>query len=120
MPIERMPDPVTLVPGAAEALTALDRAVAAAGLDDGLLALCRRRVAEIDGCGDGPAVAATAEERAVLALTDAVARLDPVPDRLWDTAATYFDQKELAVLLLTVAIAGGRHRLTIPTRRARS
>jgi hypothetical protein len=56
----------------------------------------------------------------VLALTDAVARLDPVPDRLWDTAATYFDQKELAVLLLTVAIAGGRHRLTIPTRRARS
>jgi uncharacterized protein YdhG (YjbR/CyaY superfamily) len=128
MPIERMPDPLTLIPGAEQALTALEQAIAATGLDARLLALCRRRTAETngfgdgpagatDGCGDGTAGARTAEERAVLALTDAVTRLDPVPDQLWDRAATHFDQRELAALLLTVAVAGARHRLTIPTRR---
>ncbi len=41
---------------------------------------------------------------------------DPVPDRVWDVAAKHFDQKELAALLLTIAIANAVNRLNAPTR----
>jgi hypothetical protein len=43
MPIERMPDPPALVPGAEQAPAALEEAVTAAGLDARPVALCRRR-----------------------------------------------------------------------------
>jgi alkylhydroperoxidase family enzyme len=59
------------------------------------------------------------EERAALALTEAVTRLadqpDPVPDHVWDVAAKHFDQKELAALLLNIAIANAFNRLNAPT-----
>ncbi|WP_214401285.1 carboxymuconolactone decarboxylase family protein [Pseudonocardia lacus] len=145
MSTERMSNPAVLVPGALEALTALDAAAAGAGVDGRLLALIHLRASQINGCG--PCVAggvhrarqhgATAdqvhavaawretpwfsdEERAALALTEAVTRLadrpDPVPDELWDVAATYFDQKELAALLLGIAITNAVNRLDAPTR----
>lgn len=59
-------------------------------------------------------------ERAALALTEAVTRLadraDPVPDPVWDTAARHFAQKELAVLVLTVAVVNMFNRVNVPTR----
>jgi AhpD family alkylhydroperoxidase len=145
MSIERMPNPAVLIPEAMEALMAVNRAVAGAGVDGKLLALSHLRASQINGCG--PCVAggvhqarqhgATAdqvhavaawretpwfsdEQRAALALTEAVTRLadqpEPVPDQVWDLAATHFDQKELAALLLNIAITNVFNLLNAPTR----
>ena len=145
MPTERMPNPATLIPDAMRALTALNEAIAGAGLDGKLLALTHLRASQINGCS--PCVAGgvqglrrhgatdeqahavvawretpwfTDEERAALALTEAVTRLadrpDAVPDGVWDVAATYFDQKELAALLLNIAVTNLFNRLNAPTR----
>ena len=145
MSIERMPNPAALVPEAMTALLGVNRAIASAGVDGKLLALSHLRASQINGCGPGVvggahqarqhgatedqvhAVAAwretpwfSDEERAALELTEAVTRLadrsDPVPDQVWDVAAKYFDQKELAALLLNIAIANAFNRLNAPTR----
>ncbi|MFU8875769.1 carboxymuconolactone decarboxylase family protein [Micromonospora sp. SL4-19] len=145
MSTERMPNPAVLIPEAMEALMAVNRAIAGAGVDGKLLALSHLRASQINGCG--PCVAGGAhqarqhgatdeqmhavaawretpwfsdEERAALALTEAVTRLadqpDPVPDQVWDVAAKHFDQKELAALLLSIAITNAFNRLNAPTR----
>ena len=143
MSTERMPNPATLIPAAMEALTVVNRAVA--GLDGRLLALSHLRASQINGSGPDAAegvqrarrhgateeqlhaVAAwrqtpwfSGEERAALALTEAVTRVadrpDPVPDEVWDLAATYFDQKELAALLLSIAATNAVNRLNTSTR----
>ncbi|NUO96492.1 MAG: carboxymuconolactone decarboxylase family protein [Nonomuraea sp.] len=145
MRTERMPNPATLIPDAMRALTALNEAIAGAGLDARLLALTHLRASQINGCGpcvaggvhqlrrngvtDEQAHAVVAwrethwfsdEERAALTLTEAVTRLadrpDAVPDEIWDLAATYFDQKELAALLLNIAVTNLFNRLNAPTR----
>jgi AhpD family alkylhydroperoxidase len=145
MSTERMPNPAVLLPEAMEALTAVNRAVTGAGVDAKLLALSHLRASQINGCG--PCVAGGAhqarrhgasaeqvdavaawretpwfsdEERAALALTEAVTRLadrpDAVPDQLWDLAAKHFDQRELAALLLNIAMTNAFNRLNAPTR----
>ena len=145
MSIERMPNPTVLIPGAMEALMAVNKAIAGAGVDAKLLALTHLRASQINGCG--PCVAggvhqarqhgATTdqvnavaawretpwfndEERAALALTEAVTRHadqpDPVPDQVWDVATKHFDQQELAALLLNIAISNAYNRLNAPTR----
>ncbi|RSM87861.1 carboxymuconolactone decarboxylase family protein [Kibdelosporangium aridum] len=145
MSTERMPNPAMLIPGAMEALTAVNTAITGTGVDGKLLALSHLRASQINGCG--PCVAggahqaqhhgATAqqvhavaawretpwfsdEERAALALTEAVTRLadrpDAVPDQVWDVAAKHFDHKELAALLLNIAITNAFNRLNAPTR----
>lgn len=145
MATERMPNPAVLVPEAMTALMDVTKAIAGAGVDDKLLALSHLRASQINGCApcvaDGVhqagrrgatedqvhAVAAwretscfSDEERAALALTEAVTRLadrpDPVPDQVWDVAAKHFDQKELAALLLNIAITNAVNRLNAPTR----
>jgi AhpD family alkylhydroperoxidase len=145
MPTERGPNPAMVVPEAMSALTALTAAIAGTGMDGRLLALSHLRASQINGCGPGvaggagqarrhgattnqvDAVAAwretpwfSDEERAALALTEAVTRLadrpDPVPDEVWDVAAKHFDQKELAVLLLNIAVTNAVNRLDVPTR----
>ncbi|MEN3533522.1 carboxymuconolactone decarboxylase family protein [Microbispora sp. ZYX-F-249] len=145
MSTERMPNPAALIPEAMEALMAVGKAVAGAGVDGKLLALSHLRASQINGCApcvaggvhqaqrhgvttdQVHAVAAwretpwfSDEERAALALTEAVTRLadreDPVPDQVWDMAAKHFDQKELAALLLNIAIANAFNRLNVPTR----
>ncbi|MEU6412856.1 carboxymuconolactone decarboxylase family protein [Microbispora sp. NPDC046933] len=145
MSTERMPNPAALIPEAMEALMAVNRAIAGAGVDGKLLALSHLRASQINGCApcvaggvhqaqrhgvtaeQVHAVAAwretpwfSDEERATLALTEAVTRLadreDPVPDQVWDVAAKHFDQKELAALLLNIAIANAFNRLNVPTR----
>ncbi|MEJ3653476.1 carboxymuconolactone decarboxylase family protein [Actinomycetes bacterium KLBMP 9759] len=145
MATQRMPNPATLVPGAMEALVALNTTISGTGVDGTVLALSHLRASQINGCS--PCVAGgaaqarrngatedqvntvaawretpwfTDEQRAALALTEAVTRLadrtDPVPDQVWDTAATYFDKDELAALLLTIAVANAVNRLNAPTR----
>ncbi|CAM4073358.1 carboxymuconolactone decarboxylase family protein [Kibdelosporangium persicum] len=145
MPTERMPNPASLVPGAMEALMDVTKAIMGAGLDGKLLALTHLRASQINGCGpcvaggvhqaqqhgvttnQVHAVAAwretpwfTDDERAALALTEAVTRLadhpDPVPDHVWDAAAKHFDHKELAALLLNIAVTNTFNRLNAPTR----
>jgi AhpD family alkylhydroperoxidase len=140
-----MPNPAVLIPEAMTALADVDKAIAGAGVDGKLLALSHLRASQINGCGPSVAggvrrarrhgvtddqvhaVAAwretpwfSDEERAALALTEAVTRLadhpDPVPDQVWDVAAKYFDHTELAALLLTIAITNAVNRLNAPTR----
>lgn len=142
---ERMPSPALLVPGAMAALMAVNTAVAGGGVDGTVLALSHLRTSQINGCApcvaggvhqarrhgatddQVHAVAAwretpwfSDEERAALALTEAVTRLadrpDPVPDQVWDVAAKHFDHKELAALLLNIAITNAFNRLNAPTR----
>jgi alkylhydroperoxidase family enzyme len=43
-------------------------------------------------------------------------RDDPVPDRVWDVAATHLDQKELAALLVCIALTNAANRLSTSTR----
>ncbi|WP_232667472.1 carboxymuconolactone decarboxylase family protein [Pseudonocardia sp. TRM90224] len=145
MATQRMPNPAALVPGATEALMALNSAIGSAGVDGTVLALSHLRASQINGCSpcvaggaaharssgateqQVDAVAAwretpwfTDEQRAALALTEAVTRLadrsDPVPDQVWDVAATHFDKDELAALLLNIAMANAFNRLNAPTR----
>ena len=145
MSTERMPNPATLIPEAMEALMAVNRAVAGAGVDGRLLALSHLRASQINGCG--PCVAggagqarrhgATAEqvdavaawretpwfsdeERAALALTEAVTRLadrgDAVPDEVWDEAARHYDETRLGALVLAIANINVWNRLNVATR----
>jgi AhpD family alkylhydroperoxidase len=62
----------------------------------------------------------TDAERAALALTEAATRIadrsDPVPDAIWDEAARHYNQKELAVLTLHIAMINLWNRLNVPTR----
>jgi len=145
MSTERMPDPAVMIPEAVQALVAVNKAIAGAGVDPKLLSLSHLRASQINGCSPGVergarqsrkhgateeqvhTVAAwratpwfSDEERAVLALTEAVTRLadnpNPVPDKVWDVAATYFDHKELAALLFNIAITNAFNRLNAPTR----
>ncbi len=145
MSTERMPNPAVLIPEAMTALMALTKAIEVAGVDGKLLALSNLRASQINGCASCVAGGAhqahlhgatanqvhtvvawresssfSDEERAALALTEAVTRLadspDPVPDHVWDVAAKYFDQKELAALLLTIAITNAFNRLNASTR----
>lgn len=145
MSTERMPNPAVLIPEAMAALIALNGAIAGAGVDGKILALSHLRASQINGCGpcvaggatearrqgataeQVHAVAAwretpwfTGEERAALALTEAVTRLadrsDAVPDQVWDLAAKHFDHHELAALLLSIAVTNAYNRLNLPTR----
>ena len=62
----------------------------------------------------------TDEERAALALTEAVTRLsdrsDPVPDEVWDEAAKYYSEEALAQLLVHIAGINVWNRLNVATR----
>src|SRR5262249_53626176 len=62
----------------------------------------------------------TEAERAALALTEAVTRLndraDPVPDQVWDEAARHYDETELAALILAIALINVWNRLNVSTR----
>jgi len=62
----------------------------------------------------------TDAERAALALTEAVTRLsdrdDAVPDAIWNEAARHYDEKQLAALVLSIAIINVWNRLNVSTR----
>ncbi|MBV8759916.1 MAG: carboxymuconolactone decarboxylase family protein [Deltaproteobacteria bacterium] len=60
----------------------------------------------------------TDAERAALALTEAVTRIadDGVPDTVWDDAKKHFDERQLAALVLHVAVVNVWNRLNVATR----
>lgn len=141
----RMGNPAVVLPEAMQALMALSSVPQKAGLSPKLLELVNLRASQINGCGvcvDGHpriarklgetderlfAVAAWREapyfsdqERAALALTEAVTRLsdraDPVPDEIWDEATRHFDGKSVAALVIAIANINVWNRLNVATR----
>ncbi|PCK84208.1 alkylhydroperoxidase [Rhizobium sophoriradicis] len=142
---ERMGNPALVLPAAMQALTALGKVPAEAGLSPTLLELVNLRASQINGCSvciDGHpriakklgetderlfAVSAWRDtpyfsdaERAALALTEAVTRTsdraDPVPDDIWDEATRHYDGRSLAALVVAIANINVWNRLNIATR----
>jgi len=141
----RIESPAVTVPGALKALHGLSNAVRQADIPETTLYLVELRASQINGCGvcvdmhsrqlkhAGESdtriltVAAwrdvsyfTEAERAALALTEAVTRLsdreDPVPDAVWAEAARHYDERQLAALLVSIAMVNVWNRLNIATR----
>ncbi|QYC44658.1 Alkyl hydroperoxide reductase AhpD [Nonomuraea coxensis DSM 45129] len=141
----RMGNPAFVVPGAMQALQALGKSVAGAGLPKELLDLVYMRASQINGCGvclelhgrdlkkngesdervwalagwrDAPWFSDA--ERAALALTEAVTRLadrpEAVSDAIWDEAARHFDERQLGGLVLAIASINVWNRLNASTR----
>ena len=141
----RMNHPAFVVPGAIDALNALSKSLTKGGMSHTMLELVSLRASQINGCGvcvdmhpkmlkkAGEtnerifAVAAwrdtpyfTDQERAALALTEAMTRLsdrsDPVPDEVWEEASRHFDEQELASLVMAIANINVWNRLNVATR----
>jgi AhpD family alkylhydroperoxidase len=141
----RMKNPAMLIPEAMKAIQALNAATSSGGAPAKTLALAHLRASQINGCSacvDGGArhakksgetderllsVAAwrdapyfTDAERAALALTEAVTRLndraDPVPDAVWDDVSKHFDERAIASLILSIATTNLFNRLNVSTR----
>jgi AhpD family alkylhydroperoxidase len=60
----------------------------------------------------------TAEERAVLALTEAITLIaaNPVSDEIYDEVSRYFAQDEIANLLMAIVTINGWNRIAITTQ----
>jgi len=141
----RMRNPALVIPDAARAIQDLNKAIRGAGTSSELLELVHLRASQINGCsfcvdmgargarkaGETEdrlfAVAAwrdapyfTAAERAALALTESVTRLsdqnDPVPDAIWDEAARYYNETDLAAIILMIATTNLFNRINAPVR----
>lgn len=140
----RMENPISIFPDAMRAIEDLKAAIDRSGLPPATRNLVQLRASQINGsspciyAGSRQAqkegeddvrllgVAAWREspyytdaERAALALTEVVTRLegaDPVPDDVWNEAAKHFDEHGLAALLLTIALTNGNNRFNISTR----
>jgi AhpD family alkylhydroperoxidase len=141
----RMPNPAMVLPGAMSAIQQLLQAPQAGGVPPATLELVHLRASQINGCSacvDGgtksarkageteerlATVAAWREapyfsdaERAALALAEAATRLadrpDPVPDEIWDAAASHYDEKGLAAIVLMIAVTNLFNRLNATTR----
>ncbi|MDT0446356.1 carboxymuconolactone decarboxylase family protein [Streptomyces johnsoniae] len=140
-----MRNPAVVLSGAMQPVQEILKAVRSGGVDGQTLELVHLRISQINGCSacvDGGAKAAreagvsderlaavaawreapyfTPAERAALALAEAATRLadrsDPVSDEVWDTAATYFEEKELAALVLMIGVTNLFNRLNATTR----
>lgn len=141
----RMQNPAVVLSGAMQPIQEIFKAVHSGGVDGQTLELVHLRVSQINGCSacvDGGAKTArkagvnderlatvaawreapyfTDEERAALALAEAATRLADRPgavsDEVWDTAATYFDEKQLAAVVLMIGVTNLFNRLNATTR----
>jgi AhpD family alkylhydroperoxidase len=141
----RMKNPAAILPGAWQAIQAIQAATEKGGVPPATLQLVHLRASQINGCSacvDGGvrharqagetderlfAVAAWRDapyfdeaERAALALTEAVTRLsdrsDPVSDDVWDEAARHYDPRGLAALVLSAATTNLFNRINVATR----
>ena len=140
----RMKNPAMIIPGAMEALQSLAKAAERGGVPKKTLDLVHLRASQINGCSvcvdmnfrfktadetmerlfavaawqDAPYF--TEDERAALALTEAVTRLsdrsDPVPDEIWEEAGQHYDETALASLLLWIAATNVWNRLNVSTK----
>jgi AhpD family alkylhydroperoxidase len=141
----RIESPVLTVPGAMAALQKLGAASKHGEVPDTTLYLVELRASQINGCsvcvdihsrelraaGESDerifAVAAWREapyytdaERAALALTEAATRLadqlDPIPDDVWEQAASHYDEPQLAALVIAIAAINAWNRINAITR----
>ena len=141
----RIDSPALTVPGALEALQGLGNAAKQAGIPETTLNLVELRASQINGCsvcvdihsrqlkmaGERDArifsVAAwreapyySEEERAALALTEAATRLadrpDAVSDELWAEVGRYYDERQLAGLVIAIAGINAWNRINALTR----
>jgi AhpD family alkylhydroperoxidase len=141
----RMKNVAMLMPEAMQAILALGKSAGNGSVPSTTLELVNLRVSQINGCsvcvdmhhhamkrsGESDAraftVAAwrdapyfTAAERAALALAEAVTRLsdrpDPVSDEVWNDAASHYDERGLAALLIAIATINVWNRLNVATR----
>ncbi len=124
------------------AMSALEES-SKAGLESGLRELVKTRVSQINGCAncidmhtkDALAAGESAQslfalsawretpfftdaERAALALSEALTTIHPHDgiDPAWDEAAEFFEEEQLAALLMTVIAINGWNRLAIAGR----
>jgi AhpD family alkylhydroperoxidase len=141
----RMRNPAVVLPDAMRPIQEIFEAVRSGGVDGQTLELVHLRVSQINGCAaclDGAAKAArasgvsderlatvaawreapyfSAPERAALALAEAATRLadrpDAVNDEVWDAAATHFDERRLASIILLIGLTNMFNRLNATTR----
>ncbi|MEU4803863.1 carboxymuconolactone decarboxylase family protein [Actinosynnema sp. NPDC023587] len=131
-----------LTPTTLEAMYGLSNASKKNSLDPRLQELVQVRVSQVNGCAycvdlhTGRARAAEEDqrrldllpvwreapgfsdrERAALALAEAVTNLSAgVPDEVWEAAAGWFDERELAELLWVVATVNTWNRVVATTR----
>src|SRR5918999_2983231 len=141
----RISQPAMILPGAMEAIFALNTAAEQGGVPPKTIHLVHLRASQINGCslcvdlhvrfakqaGDTDerlfAVAAWRDapyfddaERAALALAECVTRLsdrpDQVPDDVWNEAAQHYDEKGLAALVLAVGTVNLWNRLNVSTK----
>lgn len=141
----RMNNPVMIIPEAMQALLALGASAKKAGVPTRTLELIELRASQINGCSvcvdmhsrelkkagetderiwgvgawrENPAF--TEEERAALALAEALTRIadrpEAVSDEIWQEAAKYYDQKALAALLIAIANINVWNRLNAAVR----
>jgi len=141
----RMQNPAVVLSDAMQPIQQIFKAVHSGGVDGEILELVHLRVSQINGCsacvdagaktarkaGVSDERLATAAawretpyfsdaERAALALAEAATRLadrpDAVSDEIWDAAATHFDEKQLAAIVLMIAVTNLFNRLNATTR----
>jgi AhpD family alkylhydroperoxidase len=141
----RIENPGKLLPGTVEAIQDLIAAAHSGGVDAEVLELVHMRASQINGCSfcvdagyksavkngmSGEKLAAIAAwgesphfseaERAALALAEEATRLsdrsNAVPDDVWNEAAKYFDEKQLASIVLWVAVTNLFNRVNVSIR----
>ncbi|WP_217141377.1 carboxymuconolactone decarboxylase family protein [Streptomyces sp. AC627_RSS907] len=141
----RMENPAIIIPEASQPIQDLYLASKLGGVPETTLGLVHLRASQINGdsfCVSGDAQRAkeaglseqkllavgawrdtpffTDAERVALALAEAGTRLadrsDPLPDELWQEATKHYSEKELASILLTIAVTNLFSRLNVTTR----
>jgi AhpD family alkylhydroperoxidase len=138
-----MKNPALIVTEAMKPIMDLWAACAKADLPQRTLELVHLRASQINGCSTcvynaavkakqtgetDERIATTAAwrhapyfsdaERAALALTEAVTRLEggDIPDAIWDDAARHYDERSLAALVIAIATVNVWNRLNVTTR----
>ena len=140
----RMKNPVSIFPEASQAIADLNAAVDRSSLAPATRNLARLRGSQLNGSSSCIYEASkqareagetevrligltgwrqspnyTGAERAALALTEEVTRLegaDPVPDHVWQDASRHFGEDAISALLLTITITNVSNRFSISTR----
>lgn len=141
----RLANPAMILSDAMPAIQTIFKATQEGGVPETTLELVHLRVSQINGCSacvDAGARSAakagvtdeqlwsvaawretpyyTDAERAALALAEAATRLgdrpDAVPDAVWDEAARHHDERQLAAIILMIAVTNLFNRLNAPIR----
>ncbi|OME87224.1 alkylhydroperoxidase [Paenibacillus sp. FSL A5-0031] len=130
------------IPAAYQAMSGLEKYLGTTSIDKQLLELIKIRASQINGCAfcinmhtkdarnlgeteqriyalsawrDTPYF--TKEERAVLALTEAVTVItkEHVPDAVYEEVARYFESKQVGEIIMAIITINGWNRLAIST-----